>query len=226
MRSAMDEYLSYMRLLDQLTDLTVMSDPQPISGNLLNQLCLCAQVSFDTGLSYITDAVATALEEVRVRVEKGIGVVPKGAPKLACHFQPLNMPSIDNIFMKNGVSIALGRIFPLGRWLEEVVDDSDMYISCARHCLMWPNAVNMKNEAAIAIRMFSEYRFDGALFGFFSHDRWIGALHKIMIFDVEETTGIPHYYLEGEFWGSDDISVEDRLPIIRSICNSLKISKL
>lgn len=226
LQQAMDEYLSYMRLIDRLTDLVVNADPQPISGNVLNQLGLCMQVCFDTGLGYVMDAVETAIVEVEERIEKGIGVVPKGSPKLACHFQPLHLPWIENAFIENGVSIALGRIFPLGRWLEEMVDENDVYITAARHCLMCPNAVNMKNEAAIAIRMFSEYSFDGALFGFFSHDRWIGALHKTMVRRVEEVTGLPHYYLEGEFWGSDDSTVDDRLPFIRSICNSMKISKL
>ena len=152
--------------------------------------------------------------------------MPKGAPKLACHFQPLHLPWIDRAFMENGVCIALGRIFPRGSWLEDAVDKNDMYRTSARHCFLCPNAVNMENEAAISIKILNQYNFDGALFGFFSHDRWIGALHKTMVQKVEETTGIPHFYLEGDFWGSDGSSEDDRLPVIRSICNSLKISKL
>ena len=226
LRQSTEEYLCYMRRMDTLTDLVLNADPQPISGNALNQFGVNMQVCFDMGLGYIIDAIDTVIEEVRERIEKGIGVVPKGAPKLACHFQPLHLPWIENAFMENGVSIALGRIFPQGRWLDEAVDEKDMFLTAARHCLMCPNAVNMRNEAAIAIRMLRQYSFDGALFGFFSHDRWIGALHKTMVRRVEEVTGIPHYYLEGEFWGSDDTSRDDRLPIIRSICNSLKISKL
>ena len=128
--------------------------------------------------------------------------------------------------MQNGVSIALGRIFTRAQWLEDAVDDDDVYKTAARHCLLCPNVVNMENEAEYAVKVLQQYHFDGALYGFYSYDRWVGALHKAMIRTVEEKTGIPHYYLEGEFWGSESSTYEDRLPIIRSICNSMKISKL
>lgn len=226
MRQATEKYLAYMRRMEKLSDLVINADPQPMAVNELTQFGICMQVCFDTGLDYINDAIDTAIEEMEERIKNGIGILPKGAPKLACHFQPLNIPWIDRAFLKHGVAIALGRIFPPASWLEEAVDESDMYITAARHCLLCPNAVNMKNESAIATRLLSNYNFDGALFGFFSHDRWIGALHKTMIREVEEITGIPHYYLEGEFWSDDNYSMEDRLPIIRSICNSLKISKI
>lgn len=226
LRQATEKYLDYMRRVDVLTDLVVNADPLPISGSELNQFCICMQVCFDTGLDYINEAIDIAIEELGQRIEEGRGVVPKGAPKLACHFQPLNLPWIDRAFMENGVCIALGRIFPRGSWLEDAVDKDDMYRTSARHCFLCPNAVNMENEAAISIKILNQYNFDGALFGFFSHDRWIGALHKTMVQKVEETTGIPHFYLESDFWGSDGSSEDDRLPVIRSICNSLKISKL
>ena len=41
---------------------------------------------------------------------------------------------------------------------------------------------------------------------------------------VEEKTSIPHFYLEAEFWNSGRYSPEDRLSMIRSICNCLKIT--
>lgn len=226
LREAIRGYLDYMYRLDALTDLVVTADPQPLSGNELNLMGLCVQVCFDTGLEYINDALDTAIEEAKARIAQGIGVVPKGSPKLACHFQPIHLPWLDRTFMQNGVSIALGRIFTRAQWLEDAVDDDDVYKTAARHCLLCPNVVNMENEAEYAVKVLQQYHFDGALYGFYSYDRWVGALHKAMIRTVEEKTGIPHYYLEGEFWGSESSTYEDRLPIIRSICNSLKISKL
>ena len=64
---------------------------------------------------------------------------------------------------------------------------------------------------------------DGALYGFFAFDRWIGALEKTMIREAEERTGIPHFYLEGDFWNGARFSM-DRMSTIRSICSCLKIS--
>lgn len=62
------------------------------------------------------------------------------------------------------------------------------------------------------------------LYGFFSFDRWIGALEKAHDPRGEEKTSIPHFYLEAEFWNSGRYSPEDRLSMIRSICNCLKIT--
>lgn len=226
LQKAMDVYLTYMGKIERLTDLVVNADPQPISGNALTQFSLCMEVCFDTGMDYINDALDTAIEEVEERIRKGTGVLPKGAPKLACHFLPTSMPWIGKSFLENGVNLSLGRIFPPASWLKKALDEKDLYQSVACHCLMSPNAVNMQNEAAITMRILQQYTFDGALYGFYSHDRWMGALHKAMIREVEEHTGIPHYYLESAFWDSEHYSVEDRLPIIRSICNSLKISSI
>ena len=124
----------------------------------------------------------TAKAEVEDRIRCGVGNLPKGAPKLACHFAPLNVPWVDRTFRDNGVNLSLGRVFPLASWMEEAIKhDDDPYIAAARMCLMWPDAVNMKNEAEIVIRLFEHYSFDGALFGFYDFDRWIGALQKTMI---------------------------------------------
>lgn len=225
MRQAMDEYIDYMRRMEVLTDLVVTADPQPISGNELTLFGMCMQICFDTGLTYVNDALDTAILEVRDRIERGVGVLPKGAPKLACHFQPLNFPWVGKAFQDNGVNLTMGRIFPPASWLEERIDSNDMYLSAARHCLMCPDAVNMKAGADIAAKVLNLYSFDGALYGFFSNCRWIGALQKTMILDVEKNTGIPHYFIQGDFWGVDGYNLDDRLPMIRSICNSLKIAR-
>lgn len=224
-RQSLDGYMAYMARVEKLTDLVVKADPQPIGGNELGHFSICVQMCFGTGLSYINDAIDTVLTELEERVEKGEGVLPKGSPKLLCHFQPHGIAWIDRAFLENGASIALCRIFPMTSWLDEVRDDADMYRTVARQCLLWPNSVNMKNEAEITLRLIKRYDFDGALYGFFSHDRWTGALHKTMIQDIEEISNVPHYYLEGDFWSDDNYPIESRLPIIRSICNSLKISR-
>lgn len=91
-------------------------------------------------------------------------------------------------------------------------------------CLSVPNTVNMLDEARMVTEQLQVYEVDGVLYGFFSFDRWIGALEKTMIRVVEEKTSIPHFYLEAEFWNSGRYSPEDRLSMIRSICNCLKIT--
>ena len=67
---------------------------------------------------------------------------------------------------------------------------------------------------------------DGALYGFYSSDSWVGALQKTMVKVIEAETGVPHFYIEGDLWALGGEARETRLAIVRSICNYLKISNI
>ena len=225
MAAAMEEQLGYLRRVEHLTDLVMNSDPVPMYGNDLTLFTLCMECAFDTGYKYINDALDTTIAEVEQRISEGRGVLPKGSPKLACHFSPLNVPWIDKTFRDNGVNLTLGRMFPPASKLINCVKP-DAYLSAASMCLEAPNNVNMLDEVRMTCDQLTSYPVDGALYGFFAFDRWIGALEKIMIREAEERTGIPHFYLEGDFWNGARFSLEDKLTTIRGICSCLKISGL
>lgn len=226
MRAAWEAYMSYMRRVEVITDLVVRADPQPISGNELALFSACMQVCFDIGIEPVNEALDTAICEIRERIREGRGALPKGAPKLACYFVPLNVPWVDRMFRENGTNLSLGRLFPLASMMEEKIDTDDIYQAVAKQIYMCPDAVNMKDAARIAADLLRRYPVDGALLGFYDFDRWIGALQKTEMRLVEEQTGIPHYYLEGDFWASGKMSTEDRKSIIRGISSCLKISKI
>lgn len=226
LRRALDDYMSYLRRIERLTDLVMNADPQPLTGNELALFGICMEAAFDTGLDGLNEAIDTVTAEVEQLISEGRGVLPKGAPKLACHFSPLNIPWIDKAFRDNGVNLTLGRMFPPASFLMRCVDDSDGFTMAARMCLSVPNTVNMLDEAKMVAEQLKMYSVDGALYGFFAFDRWIGALEKTMIRVVEDYTSVPHFYLEGDFWNSGRFSLEDRISMIRSICNCLKISGL
>ena len=117
-------------------------------------------------------------------------------------------------------------MFPPASKLINCVRPGDAYRSAASMCLEAPNNVNMLDEVRMTCEQLDKYPVDGALYGFFAFDRWIGALEKIMIREAEERTGIPHFYLEGDFWNGARFSLDDKLATIRGICNCLKISGL
>lgn len=224
LRRALQEQLDYMSRLEKLTDLVMNADPMPMMGNDLALFTICLECCFDTGHGYLNDALDTAIRDVERRIAEGKGVLPKGAPKLACHFSPLNVPWIEKAFRDNGVNLTLGRMFPsAGQLVKCVRPGRDAYLSAASMCLEAPNNVNMLDEVRMTCEQLTKYPVDGALYGFFAFDRWIGALEKTMIREAEERTGIPHFYLEGDFWNGARFSM-DRMSTIRSICSCLKIS--
>ena len=227
MNRAWKAYMDYMTRVEEITDLVTYADPQPVSGNELALFNVCMQVSFSIGMDAVCEALDIAIREIRERIARQEGPLPKGAPKLACYFVPLNVPWVDRVFRENGVNLSMGRLFPLASMMEERLKwDTDPYIAAARQIYMCHDAVNMENAAQIAEKLLSRYPLDGALLGFYDFDRWIGSLQKTEMRLVEEKTGIPHFYLEGDFWAINKVSARERKKIIRGICNCLKISSL
>ena len=227
MRAAWDAYMSYMERVEEITNLVIYADPQPVSGNELALFSVCMQVCFNRGIEAVNEALDIAIMEIRERIRRGEGPLPKGAPKLACYFVPLNVPWVDRMFRENGVNLSLGRLYPLASMMKEKLKpDQDPYLAAARQIYMSHDAVNMENAAGIAESLLSRFPLDGALIGFYDFDRWIGSLQKTEMRLVEERTGIPHFYLEGDFWAINKVSAEDRKAVIRGICNCLKISSV
>lgn len=108
----------------------------------------------------------------------------------------------------------------------EYLNEKDVYTTVARMSLATPSSMNMMDEARIYADLLNRYHADGALYGFYAFDKWVGAVQKTMVRLIEAKTGVPHFYLEGDLWDSDKKSEGDRMTIIRSICNCLKISKI
>lgn len=224
LRRSTDIYLEYIGKLDELMSLVVNADPQPLSGNDMTLFATLTHTTFDTGYKYITDALETIIEEVRGRVAKGEGPLPKGAPRLACHFLPYCVPWVCGAFAENGINLSTNTYFAPPGTLKKLPREADEYRNIARQWLSNPSAVNMGDEINIVCDIITSTPVDGVLYGFFSFDRWVGGLQKTMIKVVEERTKIPHYYLEGNFWSDEEYSLDDRLARIKSIAFKVKIN--
>lgn len=224
--AAEEQYLSYMDKVEKLTDLVCSSDPQPITGNELTIFSAPTLLSFDNGFKYLEEAIDLLIDEVSSRIERSEGPLPKNSPRLACQFVPFCVPWVSTAFKENGVNMTFNTFFSLSSMQRKYYDRRDIYKSVAQQWLVTPSAVNMRNEANLVTEMLRRYPADGVLYGFFSFDRWIGGLEKTLIRVVEQQTGIPHYYLEGEFWDDDKYGLSDRLTRIQNIAYTVKISQM
>lgn len=223
---ACEGYLAYVQKVERLTELVSGADPQPITGNELTLFYIPIQIALDTGLGYVDEAIDLMTAEVRDRISRGEGPLPKNAPRLACHFVPFSVPWINKAFIDNGVNLSINTFFATAERLTACFDQEDLYRSIARQWLSNPSAVNMRSEVELVCEILKKYPQDGVLYGFFAFDCWIGSLQKTMIRLVEERTHIPHFYLESEFWSSDQYSLEDRLTRIQNIAYKLKINHM
>lgn len=224
--AAEEQYLRYLDKVEKLTDIVCTTDPQPITGNELTIFSAPTQLSFDNGFKYLGEAIDVLITEVEDRVSRSVGPLPENSPRLACQFVPFCVPWVSTAFKENGVHLTFNTFFSHATMQRKYFDKSDLYRSVAQQWLVIPSAVNMRNEANLVTEMLRRYPTDGVLYGFFSFDRWIGGLEKTLIRVVEQQTGIPHYYLEGEFWDDERYGLADRLTRIQNIAYTVKINHM
>ena len=222
--ASMEEYMLYMQRVEQLADLVMNARPQPVSGNELMLFGICADMCLEIGYPYVIDALETFIAEVKVRIAAGYGILPADAPRLSCQFNLLYAPWVEKAFRDNGVCLTQGRTFPFASLYDTYMREGDSYKIAAKITLATPSAMNMIDEARINQSLLERYPTDGALYGFYSFDKWVGANQKLMIQEIEKKTGVPHFYVEGDLWASGRSSAEERAALIRSVCNCLKIS--
>lgn len=223
-RQAVKEYTRYAKKVDYLNQIVGNADPQPISGNELTLFSAILPAPLNFGFFYLEDAIDILTAEVEARISKGIGILPKGAPKLGCYFTPFITPWINTAFLDNGINISVGT-FLAGAMDTEQFQDDDVYRIIARQWFLNPSAVNMGNEIELIVKILEKYNLDGMLYGFFAFDRWLGMHQKMMIPLLEEKTGIQYFYLEGDFWNDEKYSLKDRMSRIENIAYYLKVNR-
>lgn len=223
---AMQEYLEYIKKVDELTRMMANADPQPISGADLSLFYSPMRLGLDLGLGYFSAAIDVMIKETQAKIDRGEGPLPKGAPKLACHFTPLSVPWVNSEFVRNGVNLSYPTFFAPAKLQLEYYDPDHIYHSIVKMWLSMPSAVNLLDGANIIVQTLKEYPVDGSIYGFFAFDRWIGTLQKTQLQLLEQMTDIPHYYLENDFWNDKRFSLEDRRSRIRSLCSYVKIGRM
>jgi hypothetical protein len=92
--------------------------------------------------------------------------------------------------------------------------------------LRHPNSVNLGYHIELMVEMLKEYDIDAMLYGFFSFDRWLGSYQSMTLKEIEEQTGVRHFYIEGDFWEDRNYKKTDRKGRIESIAYFLKSNKL
>lgn len=212
--------------LGSLVGIVCGADPIPLGGNALTQFQQVLTVPFNTGTGYMEEAIDIMTTEMRQAVKEGKGVVPKGAPKLGSYFVPFCIPWIDRMFRENGVATTFSQtLTPSKKQLTPSKYKDDVYMATAETWLKMPLGQNMGYEVDAMVDKVNAYKPDAMLMGFFDFDRWLGAHQKMAAKLVEERTGVPHYYMESDFWDDRDYSEEALRTRIESISQILKAKK-
>lgn len=212
----------YLFKLGQLGALVCSADPIPLGGA---ELVMCQDgtgVPMNHGYKYLEHAIDVLMKELREEVKAGRGVLPKGSPKVGCYFVPYSLPWIDKLFRENGVALTFSQtLTPTKSQMRPSQYMDDPYMGIAEQWLKMPLGQNMGYEAQAMIEKVRANHPDGMIMGFFDFDRWLGAHQKMCASIVEKETGVPHYYIESDFWDDREYSEEALRTRVESICQIL-----
>jgi benzoyl-CoA reductase/2-hydroxyglutaryl-CoA dehydratase subunit BcrC/BadD/HgdB len=212
---------SYYAKLGEFRKL-MAADPQPYGGAEAYLLSYPLQVPINTGVERMEYALDLAIKEIGERVSRKQGILPAGAPRIMFQITPYCQPWINRMFKENGVLLSAGGATKKGF---SPLKYDDPYLQSAEIWLRGSTIVNTGYQAEQVSEQLLTYKFDGMLFGFFDFDRWLGSDDRLLATMVEEQTGIPSFYVEGDFWEDRDYSQEALRTRIESICEILKMNK-
>ena len=228
MKYAINESNKYIFKLGQLVGLVCKADPVPLGGNALTmfQQIIGVPCNAGKGYGYMEEALDITIAEMREAIKEGTGVLPKGAPKLGSYFVPFCLPWIDRMFRENGVATTFSQtLTPSQKQMTPSKYKEDVFMATAEQWLKMPLGQNMGYEAEAMIEKVNMLKPDGMIMGFFDFDRWLGSHHKMVAKIVEERTGVPHFYMESDFWDDRDYNEEALRTRIESIAQIMKMKK-
>jgi hypothetical protein len=209
-----------------LQDIICKSDPVPFYAQLLALFQDVLWLPFNTPLTHIENATDITIKEGRQRVRDGIGILPKGSPKLGSYFVSPNVPWIAQLFKENGIASTFSLVVAVAERQLKPPSFEDPYMASGEQWLRASIGMNLGLEVEDSIQKVQSFKPDAMVMGFFDFDRWLGAHQKIMAKLVEERTGVPHFYLESDFWEDRDYSPEALRTRIESISQVIKMRKM
>lgn len=223
MADAFEEFGRLTKVGGAIANKSLGSDPQPLGSSTISAVYGHPRTfPLNTGYDYVNDAQDTLLAEVEKAIKDGRGIMPKGTPKAGFYFFPWAIPWVDTLFQENGVVPSVSMtMLAAPRQLEES-KFTDPYEKSAEAFFKTNFTIGCHEETQDWIDKCETFKPDAFIAGFLDYDRWIGALHKKMMREVEEATGIPSFYIEGDFYDGRDYSMEALRTRVESVCQIIR----
>ena len=195
------------RAIGQLTQL-MMADPMPISSVEIGLALELSAASTGRAITEGPEAVDTLCQEVKRRVDEGVGVVEKGAPRILNFVAHFSDPSIMHMMENAGLAMStmLAAVPPpkappstyttLGEIrAERVMTSGELYHSNYGMVRRLGDAVKTLN-------------IDGVIWDYLFNCRLMSQSSHLLKKWVEENTGVPVLALEIDLYDSRNYSAD------------------
>jgi len=183
------------------------ADPLPISD--VESSMAIQLIAASTGRS-MTDgpgALDILCREVKERVEKGIGVVEKGAPRVLNFFPPFSDPRITHMMEKAGLAVSMGVTAPSPKGPDEptfpTLGEELAYLAVKTG--VYHSTFGMARQFEGSVKRLD---IDGVIWGYLYNCRPLALGSHLIKQWIEEKTGLPTLALEIDIYDSRDYSAE------------------
>ncbi len=211
--------------LNELVELVRMADPQPVS---LVEVELARRLTNGSTSRRIitegTEAIATLNQEIRERIDRGFGIVEKGAPRTAIVNAPFSDPSIIRMMENLGLSISIGLFTLLSARVRKATPFISGEIQAKQEMergLFHSNYGLIKWAADIA----RESNVDGIIWNYHFNCRPLAQPSHLFKQFVEKETGIPVLSLESDWYDSRNYSAASLRTRVETFAEILRARK-
>ena len=220
---AMDTSRALYGVLGRLTRL-MMADPLPVSYVTAGLALQLTAGSTGRSMTEGPEAVSTLCDEVEKRVDQGIGVVEKGAPRVLLLIAPFSDPSIIHMMEDAGLAITSGIFTVPGKKHPPTTYTTLGEIRAEREMRdgFYHSNFGTAKRVEEAVR---DLKVDGVLWGYLYNCRPLAETSHTIKKWVEETTAVPVLSLEIDAYDSRNYSAAALRTRVEAFAEMLRARK-
>ena len=230
LREARRTKREYNMLVGEINDLEVESDPMPLNAACLNLLRLIPDMPLSRrNTEEAVAGVRLLVQELRDRVSQGVGVVPKGSPRVMIGLHPpFSHPSIMHMAEESGVALPVTEfaIFsPDGDLRSTRIDTDDPCRIIAHNNLTRNIQETLHRRIRSVIGACRRYKLDG-VFWHTHHPCRPLAGDALMIKDgVQKELGLPVLVIESDNYDPRFYTAEQLRTRVEAFAETLRAAK-
>ncbi len=214
-------YLATNQLNQYLT-----ADPVPLgvadSELIINFPMGCTGIAMEEG----AEAVEILAREVGERVERGIGVVPKNAPRVALTFQSLIDPVFNQMIADVGLAVPVVAVLlppPPSPTSHEYPTLGEKRAEKAMHAGTYHSSYGLIKRMEESLKF---AQVDGMIYNYQFSCRPLACNSKLLKWHIEKETGLPTLLLDMDFYDDRNYSAAALRTRLEAFCEMLKARKV
>jgi benzoyl-CoA reductase/2-hydroxyglutaryl-CoA dehydratase subunit BcrC/BadD/HgdB len=214
-----------MKAVNELVLLMKDADPQPISMIEVDMAKMLAHASGSRRvIKELAGAINTLNDEVKERINKGIGIVEKGAPRVAILFLHLSDPSITRMIENSGLSIpvlVLDLVSAKHKKTPSIISGEILAEAEMKTGIFYGSSGFIKRSA----EALKDSHLDGVIWNYLYNCHPLTQMSHLFKQFVEKETGIPILPLESDLVDSRVYSAEAQRNKVETFAEILRARK-